>query len=121
MLNDHCRYDGYYYASYFWHYKFFIVASIFSVLFSQGRCFFSFVCLLKSRHDGSSPALTLICSHLQAAAQIAEAGSKVNLQVSLRPNGGAVALQLTLMQLEETNTQKTDLLKVTTPVAAVIA
>lgn len=76
-------------------------------------------CLFKSQHDVSS--LALICSYLQAASQMAKADSKIDLQVRLRPNGGAVALQLTLMQLEETNTQKTDLLKVMIPVVAVTA
>ena len=39
----------------------------------------------------------------------------------MNPHGGALVLQLTLMQSEETNTQKTDLLKVMTPVVAVTA
>lgn len=98
-----------------------MVASISSVLFSQGRCLFIFVWVLKNQHDVSSLAFILICSCLQAASQVAKEGSKVNLQVRLRPNERAVALQLTLMQLEETNTQKTDLLKVMTPVVAVTA
>lgn len=94
-------------------------ASIFPVLLSQGRCLFVCVWMLKSQHDVSS--LALICSYLQAASQMAKGGSKVDLQVRLRPNGGAVALQLTLMQLEETNIQKTDLLKVMIPVVAITA
>ena len=75
--------------------------------------------MFRTQHDVSNLGLTLIC--LQAASQIAKASSKVDLQVRLKPHGGAVALQLTLMQLEETNTQKTDLLKVMTPVVAVTA
>lgn len=96
-----------------------MVASIFSVLFSQGKCLFVFIWMLKSQHDVSS--LALICSYLQTASWVTKAGSKVDLEVRLRPNGGAVALQLTLMQPEETNTQKTDLLKVMIPVVAVTA
>lgn len=96
-----------------------MVASIFSVLLSQGTCLFVFARMPKSQHDVSS--LALICSYLQAASWMAKAGSKVDSQVRLRPNGGAVALQLTLMQLEGTNTQKTDLLEVMIPVVAVTA
>lgn len=52
---------------------------------------------------------------------MAKASSKVDLQGRLKPHAGAVPLQLTLTQLEETNTQRTDLLKVMTPVVAVTA
>lgn len=52
---------------------------------------------------------------------MAKAGSKVDLEVRLRTNGVTVALQLTLMQLEETNMQRTGLLKLMPPVAAVTA
>lgn len=69
-----------------------MVASVFSVLFSQGRCFFSFVWVFRSQHDVSNLGLTLIC--LQAASQIAKAGSKVDLQVRLKPHGGALLCSL---------------------------